>query len=202
MASIISSINWVANGERADSVTINRPLLEFITKYETGDITLSTDSMILKIDTDLVTAAGLSDYDLIAYNNAGVLEKADSSNKDNIIGIIINNGAMTDVYVGGLIDTSFLVPVPTAAQEKYYLDETLGNKGKLTNSNTGSNLYIGRILEVDTGSYKFLIEFNSGSNTLGGKNINFGVLSDSDLITYDNASDTFINTNNVDGGIY
>jgi hypothetical protein len=80
MASIISEINWIANGERADSVTLNRPLLEFLTKYEIGDVSLSSNVILTKIDNTLITNT-IDDYDVVSLDSAGLIAKSDSSNK-------------------------------------------------------------------------------------------------------------------------
>jgi len=142
MASIISEINWIANGERADSVTLNRPLLEYLSKYEAGVVTLSAGSLIMSIDASIIDAA-VSTGDLVSINTGtGDIVQTTPANKDEILGII--DVPNSKLYISGLVPDDILTVNPN---EKYYLN--LGVPGAITNVFTTGSIYLGMSIDID-----------------------------------------------------
>ena len=140
MASIISQINWIGNGERADSVTLNRPLLEFLSKYETGNVTLEASVMSITVDPSTIIGCNTGDLVSIRKSDGKIVQA--SSTETNVLGII--DVLYNKVYMQGLIPSSLVTVNPN---ERYYQD--LSTPGAITNIKTASAVQVGKTIDKD-----------------------------------------------------
>jgi len=163
--SIISQINWIANGEKASSVVLNRPLLEFLAKYETGVFDLASANVSIFADPSII-GASVTDGALVSLQiGTGKIVNTDRTNYKNILGIAdVTNSR---IYIKGVIDRAIVVAnnasiatdtIPT----KYYANYTVGQEGKLSTTISGNSPYVGVTLDYNgaAGGEKLLIDIS------------------------------------------
>lgn len=155
MASIISQINWIANGERADSVTMNRPLLEFLTKYETGLISLNSNAVAVTLDPSIWDVS-CTDGMLVSYS-AGKLYPSTQALQSSIVGIAdVSNST---VLMNGVVQSS-LFGTALVDDSRYFMDYSV--PGGITVTRTNSAPFIGYTFDT-TGSGDIVISINTHS---------------------------------------
>jgi len=152
MASIISQINWIANGERADSVTLNRPLLEFLTKYETGLISLNSNAVSVTVDPSLWDVTCI-DGMLISYS-AGKLYPSTQALETSVVGIAdVSNST---ILINGIVQSS-LFATALVDDSKYFMDYSTA--GGITTTRLSDAPFIGYTFD-STGSGDIVISIN------------------------------------------
>jgi len=198
MASIISQINWIGNGERADSVTLNRPLLEFLSLYETGQIKLSSSNISMHI-ADSVFGPGVTDGAVVSVVSGSVV-LTDSSNYREILGIA--DKTYNRVYLSGAIDGTlldafnYIDPVTIANDTKFYADLSGGNSGKITNVRTGNEPYIGFTIDYN-GSGPDGVKFVMPGFGSGSQDFNITNPQEGDTLRYDSSTGLWVNENRL-----
>ena len=144
MAKLLDTINWIADGERATALVLNRTLKEFVQSVDNNELNLTSKSSSISVvpATDLEGSVATDNF--VYHNSDGLFHRAlgGDSTTDKTVGLYANVDGNYSIVFSGVVGFTGLTTGST-----YYLSDTV--PGGLTDVSYPGAVKVGVALSDD-----------------------------------------------------